>query len=119
MPVYHIAGKKAKTGQDVAFFIEDSSLLSAIEVGSNRGLIDIEGQVATPGLKPLHAVNSPDRPIRRKAKQVLLDSDLLVQPVKTIAKGVFLGMLFWTIFKVLLYLLIRLIFGVAVFSFMK
>lgn len=34
------------------------------------------------------------------------ESPLLIKPIETIAKGVFVGLLFWTLFSILIYFVI-------------
>lgn len=119
MAIFRITGTDERSKIERVVFVRSSSLPHALEAAHADGLLRVDGREATAEEAVGQAILSgePRRGGGERAdarrdfdKGVVLrqaaESPLLIKPIETIAKGVFVGLLFWTLFSILIYFVI-------------
>jgi hypothetical protein len=106
MPLFRVTGIDSRSGEARSIVIEANRMLHALSEGGRRGLHSVNAEEIT------HEALADDESIVRPGSRSVAhdstvvsaaDSPLLTRPVMTIAKGVFLGLLFWALFVMVVY----------------
>jgi len=100
MPIYRVTGIDRYTQRDRAAYVEAPGVRQAVDAGLSRGIVGPRAHPIDPSEVPEGvAIVRVARKVRspRRSGRELLD-----RPVWTIAKGVLLGLLLWTLIVFLL-----------------
>jgi len=111
MAIYRVTGEHADTKEQETLLIRAKNLDRALEFAHNRGLNKVNGE-------PVNAQDAVNNQVLSDAPEAngksslhgLAESALIKNPVWTITKGIFLGLLYWSIFVYAVYGIMYLIF---------
>jgi len=109
MPFYRVSGE-SENRKKQSVVIEARSLDDALSIGHNRGLFKIEGELITDDELPVNQKSvGVKQPAGTLSDRLLIESELFISPVWTIAKGVALGLFLHSVVVIAIYFVIHLV----------